>query len=588
MKIANIKIGRRLTMGFSLTILVLAMVVTVSVTKLNEVSAEIGLTVNDRYEKINTLNHIKSAVDQQSRSLRNILLMTDPADVKTQIEQINSGVKTVTADIEKLSSTIKVPEAQMLLKQIVDARTKFAPGRDKIVELVNAGSREYAIILLYQEVRPAQLELFKAVDDLINFQVQLMRTSGAHATETAQTSGLLMIALGLFGALISFLASWFITRGIVGPINRAVVAARTVASGDLTAVIAVDSTDEVGQLLQALRDMNDSLVQIVGDVRVGTETIGTASAEIAAGNLDLSSRTEHQASSLEETASSMEELTSTVRQNADNARQANQLAMSAGEVASKGGSVVAEVVDTMSSINASSKKIVDIIGVIDGIAFQTNILALNAAVEAARAGEQGRGFAVVATEVRNLAQRSAGAAKEIKELIGDSVAKVDAGAKLVDQAGITMTEIVNSVRRVTDIMGEISSASNEQMTGIEQVNEAIAQMDQVTQQNAALVEQASAAASTMQEQTEHLSNVVGVFKLSSDSNRMVSISAPKPAALQKQASTPIKTASKPVTTNQRDFATKDAKPVLANKQAVAIKEAKPSPAKPAADDWEEF
>jgi methyl-accepting chemotaxis protein len=259
--------------------------------------------------------------------------------------------------------------------------------------------------------------------------------------------------------------------------------------------------------------MNASLVNIVGQVRTGTDTIATASRQIAAGNMDLSSRTEQQASSLEETASSMEELTSTVKQNADNARQANQLAVTASDVAVKGGSVVSEVIDTMASINEASKKIVDIISVIDGIAFQTNILALNAAVEAARAGEQGRGFAVVASEVRNLAQRSAAAAKEIKGLIGDSVEKVAVGSKLVEQAGATMEEVVASVRRVTDIMGEISAASQEQRAGIEQVNQAIVQMDQVTQQNAALVEEASAAAESMQEQAAGLSQAVSIFKL---------------------------------------------------------------------------
>jgi len=274
--------------------------------------------------------------------------------------------------------------------------------------------------------------------------------------------------------------------------------------------------------------MRDSLAQVVGQVRQGTDTIATASSQIAAGNMDLSSRTEQQASSLEETAASMEELTSTVKQNADNARQANQLAVSASGVAVKGGHVVAQVVNTMSAINTSSKKIVDIIGVIDGIAFQTNILALNAAVEAARAGEQGRGFAVVAAEVRNLAQRSAAAAKEIKTLIGDSVDKVEEGSKQVAEAGKTMDEIVGSVKRVTDIMAEITAASQEQTAGIEQINQAITQMDQVTQQNAALVEEAAAAAASLQEQASGLSQVVSVFKLDSQQASQQVNYAPSP------------------------------------------------------------
>jgi methyl-accepting chemotaxis protein len=306
----------------------------------------------------------------------------------------------------------------------------------------------------------------------------------------------------------------WLVRSIVGPLNYAIGIAESVAAGDLTKQVDVETTNETGKLLQALKEMNDSLVRIVGKVRFGTDTIATASSQIATGNLDLSSRTEEQASSLEETASSMEELTGTVKQNADNARQANQLAQSASEVAVRGGTVVSQVVDTMGSINESAKKIVDIIGVIDGIAFQTNILALNAAVEAARAGEQGRGFAVVAAEVRNLAQRSASAAKEIKTLIDDSVEKVDTGSKLVDQAGSTMDEIVESVKRVTDIMSEITSASQEQTSGIEQINQAVTQMDNVTQQNAALVEEAAAAAGSLQEQAANLAEVVSVFKLS--------------------------------------------------------------------------
>jgi methyl-accepting chemotaxis protein len=321
--------------------------------------------------------------------------------------------------------------------------------------------------------------------------------------------------LGLIGLLLTgiiFLVIRSIERSLGGEPEYAADVARQIASGDLTSVVET-TADDKSSLLFAMKAMRDSLAHVVGQVRSGTDTIATASGQIAAGNMDLSSRTEQQASALEETAASMEQLTSTVKQNADNAHQANTLALSASQVAEKGGAVVAQVVDTMASINDSSRKINDIIGVIDGIAFQTNILALNAAVEAARAGEQGRGFAVVATEVRNLAQRSASAAKEIKTLIGDSVEKVDQGAKLVDQAGATMEEIVASIRRVTDIMGDISAASREQTAGIEQVNQAIGQMDQVTQQNAALVEQAAAAALSMQDQAGDLLQVVGVFQL---------------------------------------------------------------------------
>jgi methyl-accepting chemotaxis protein len=311
-----------------------------------------------------------------------------------------------------------------------------------------------------------------------------------------------------------------------------------VADGDLTGTIVVTSKDETGQLLQALQDMNNGLVRIVTQVRMGTDTIATASSQIATGNLDLSSRTEEQASSLEETASSMEELTSTVKQNADNARQSNQLAMTASEVAVRGGAVVSQVVETMGSINDSANKIVDIIGVIDGIAFQTNILALNAAVEAARAGEQGRGFAVVASEVRNLAQRSASAAKEIKTLIDDSVEKVGTGSRLVNEAGATMGEVVESVRRVTDIMSEITAASQEQTDGIEQINQAVMQMDQVTQKNAALVEEAAAAAESLQDQASNLLQVVSVFKL--DGNALaLSPASKKVVATRATASKPV-------------------------------------------------
>jgi methyl-accepting chemotaxis protein len=351
-----------------------------------------------------------------------------------------------------------------------------------------------------------------AIDKLAALQAHGVEQAAA-ASAGARAAARALLAVGALGAVLSALTGWLIGSGIVRPVRHAVKIARTVASGDLASNIEVRSDDEVGQLSAALKDMNESLASIVADVRGSTATIERASAEIADGNHDLSRRTETQASALQETAASMEQLLGTVRQNADNARQANQLVLSATSVAGRGGNAVEQVVSKMDAINASSRKVVDIIGVIDGIAFQTNILALNAAVEAARAGEQGRGFAVVAGEVRNLAQRSAAAARQIKALIAESVGEVDAGARLADEAGRTMQEVVAGVRRVADIMAEISAASAEQVAGIEQVNSAISEMDHSTQQNAALVEQAAAAAAAMREQARQLATAVGVFRI---------------------------------------------------------------------------
>ncbi|MFM9433584.1 methyl-accepting chemotaxis protein [Janthinobacterium sp. CG_23.3] len=521
MNIANIKIGQRLTIAFLLTTLMLGVVVVIGTSRLQTVSSAIDATVNDGYDKISLLNHARNALELQARSLPSALLMGDQNDIKNEIDSVNSGSKSISDDLSKLAAAVRSPQAQPVLKALGDAGLVYAAARERMLVLLKTGSKDEAAALLFQQLRPAHARYLAQIDELIAVQAGLMRSAGADVTATAHGAGLMMVALGLVGGLLSLITAWYISSGIVRPIRHAVKVARSVAGGDLTGTILVESGDEVGQLLQALQDMNASLFKIVGEVRGGTETIAMASREIAAGNLDLSSRTEAQASSLEETAASMEQLTGTVKQNADHARQANQLALSSAEVAGKGGAVVAQVVETMASIKASSKKIVDIIAVIDGIAFQTNILALNAAVEAARAGEQGRGFAVVANEVRTLAQRSAGAAREIKALIGDSVSKVDNGSALVDEAGRTMDEIVASVHRVTAIMGDISAATHEQMAGIEQVNHAIAQMDQVTQQNAALVEQASAAAATMQDQAAQLSGVVGVFKLSGGKPAMV-------------------------------------------------------------------
>ncbi|CAN7210401.1 methyl-accepting chemotaxis protein [Variovorax paradoxus] len=351
----------------------------------------------------------------------------------------------------------------------------------------------------------------------------------------------LMAGFGVAALLAGVGCSIWLARSIMQPLGEAIFIAETVASGDLSKEFETERGGDFGRLLRGMGEMEDTLTDVVTRIKASTDSIVVASGQIAAGNQELSSRTEEQASSLEQTAASMEELTSTVKQNADNARQANQLALSASEVAVKGGSVVGQVVDTMASINASSRKIVDIIGVIDGIAFQTNILALNAAVEAARAGEQGRGFAVVASEVRSLAQRSAAAAKEIKGLIDDSVGKVDVGSALVGEAGRTMEEIVSGVKRVTDIIGEITAASHEQAQGIEQVNQAIAQMDQVTQQNAALVEEAAAAAQSLQEQADSLSQVVATFKLDDDEEEPAA-APPRPAPVQARVEQPVQPA----------------------------------------------
>jgi methyl-accepting chemotaxis protein-1 (serine sensor receptor) len=458
---------------------------------------------------------------------------------------------------------------------------KFAADRKRYVDeafgpaiaALHAQDGKQATDLVQGKMSEWFAPLQEELSNLIKLQLDVAKSE--YESSQAQYASFRIVSIGLIilGVAMGVVIGWWLIGAISGPLNEAVQIAQKVALGDLTQRIDVDTSNETGKLLQALKDMNESLLRIVGEVRTGTDTISTASSEIASGNLDLSQRTETQASSLEETASSMEELTSTVKQNADNARQANQLAVSASEYAVKGGEVVGNVVNTMESIKDSSRKIVDIIGVIDGIAFQTNILALNAAVEAARAGEQGRGFAVVAAEVRNLAQRSAGAAKEIKALISDSVEKVDTGSKLVDEAGSTMNEIVTSIKHVADIMGEITAASQEQSAGIEQVNQAITHMDEVTQQNAALVEEAAAAAKSMQDQASNLSMVVSVFK----TNQNHAQTAPAAAIARAAPSS--------------------ARPALSSaaKAAPARKIAAPrAPARPTAggdgggDEWEEF
>ncbi len=510
MNIANLKIGHRLNISFALTIAMLVVVVSLGSWRLASVSGDVDVTINDHYQKIDALNQVKGLLELQARQLRDALLAGDPALAMAGLDKVDRISAQVAGQLEQLGARLQAPQAQTLFGSVRDSGARFGAERAQVVKLARAGAKDAASKL---PMEASQQAYFAALDRMIGFHSGLMRETGAHAIRSASLASQAMMALGVVGGVLSMLTAWYITRGIVGPIRHAVKVARTVASGDLSSKIEVRSRDEVGQLSAALKEMNDSLAGIVSQVRGGTDTIAQASHEIAAGNQDLSARTEQQAGTLEETAASMEQLTGTVRQNAEHARLAKQLALSASGLAGQGGAVVAQVVATMASINAGSRKIADIIGVIDSIAFQTNILALNAAVEAARAGEQGRGFAVVAGEVRNLAQRSAAAARDIHRLIGASASEVDAGARLVGQAGRTMDDIVGSIGRVSAIVSDIAAASGEQLAGIVHVNAALAQIDQATQQNAALVEEAAAAAASMRQQAGDLTRAVAVFTL---------------------------------------------------------------------------
>jgi len=507
MKFTNINIGKRLAIAFGVTTLLTLVLLFVSFQSISNLT--------DRWEQFHSVSLEKYTAASKGDShlgdaihhFKNYLLRGLDYDKKF-MDDI-AAIDQAAADYANKHGNMNERE-KAALQQLKEGADVYRAAIKKAVEMKTSGA---SIEEIDKAIKGADKEISKAFDELTKVAQEETGATAQSISSTAVSSKREITIIGVVVAMLSMLFAWLTAGSIVRPLEEAVTVAGAVAKGDLTQHIEVKSTDEVGQLLQALKDMNDSLAGIVTEVRGTTDSITTSSQEIAQGNADLSQRTEEQASSLEETASSMEELTSTVRQNAENAKQANQLANNASDIAVKGGKVVGEVVETMASISTSSKKIVDIISVIEGIAFQTNILALNAAVEAARAGEQGRGFAVVAGEVRNLAQRSAAAAKEIKTLIDDSVSKVDSGSRQVDQAGATMNEIVQAVKRVTDIMSEIAAASNEQSAGIEQVNQAITQMDEVTQQNAALVEEAAAAAEAMQEQAEVLMHAVSVFKL---------------------------------------------------------------------------
>jgi methyl-accepting chemotaxis protein len=533
MNLSSFRIKTRLNIGFGAFVLMMAVMIVVAVTRLASIGSDTTHMVEKDFVGEEAALMIDATARDNARSIM-ALFIQDKEQRAKSYARIDRNKKIIDTEIAHLEKVVETAEEKAALARLKTARAAYLASFIKVADLIEADSKDEAALMMNGDTFGKLDVMMSEIQTIVDQQRKDVAAAAATVRSDIDFSRNAMIGMGIFGFMVSLWLAWALTRSITRPLDEAVEVATSVAAGDLTTRIEPQGVDETAQLLGALRDMNEALARTVGEVRRSTITITAASGEIASGNADLSQRTESQASSLEETASSIEELTSTVKQNADNARQANQLVISASSVAQRGGAVVSQVVDTMEAIKESSRKIVDIIGVIDGIAFQTKILALNAAVEAARAGEQGRGFAVVASEVRNLAQRSAAAAKEIKALIGDSVEKVDGGAALVDEAGQTMQLIVTSVKQVADIMSEITAASEEQSLGIEQVNEAINQMDEMTVQNAALVEQSAAAAQSMNDEALVLSKSVSIFKLR-DEPRAAARPAPKKTAAPKAA-----------------------------------------------------
>ncbi len=595
MKLNNLRIGTRLGLGFGAVLLLLLVIVAIAWSQL--------AATRERLTEL-TLSQRQAAVAQEwySRTQLNMARTVAIAKAAGQPEieaYFSPQMKQTSTEITELQKAIDSystgSDEKALLAAISAKRKVYIDARNKMLEFIKGADQPAADAALNEKVLPAGAAYLAAMAD---FQ----KSEKAQAEGYVETLGasihsasIKLLSLLVAALLVGVAMAVVISRSVTRPLADAVDTARVIAGSDLSQTIHSDRKDELGDLLRALGTMQAALRTLIGQVRASTDSIGTASAEIATGNQDLSVRTEQTASNLQQTASSMEQLTGTVKQSADSARQANQLASSAAEVAARGGAVVAKVVTTMEDINASSKKIADIIGTIDGIAFQTNILALNAAVEAARAGEQGRGFAVVASEVRSLAQRSAEAAKEIKGLIGASVEKVEGGTRLVADAGKTMQEIVGSVQRVTDIIGEITAAASEQSEGIGQVNGAVTQLDQMTQQNAALVEESAAAAESLKEQAVKLAQVVGTFKISADAAPRAVAAAPLPVlntVVAKPVSAPV---AKPAAASKAPSAPAPSSRPAANVAPAA--DAKPAaffPAAPVAaataadDEWETF
>jgi methyl-accepting chemotaxis protein len=531
MQFSNMKVSHRLAMGFGATLLLLLTVAVVSWMSIRQTAADTHTLLSHQLKTERLVSDWKAIVEINVQRALAASKTSDPATQRMFEDGIATTSRRAEDNQRQIVELLDDADAKALFDAAIEKRKIYQAARKRAFAEKAGGDLEKTNQIIEQEFIPAGQVYVAAMATLVERQKAVIDEIGAAVHGRSIGSALAILVLSLVSIALAVALGWLISRSLLKqlggePAYAAGITDR-IAGGDLTVRVDI-AADDRSSLLFSIVLMRDRLAAIVSEVRSSTDSVATASNEIASGNLDLSSRTEQQAGSLEETASSMEELTATVKQNAEFARQANQLAASASRVAVRGGDVVGGVVTTMESISASSRQIVDIIGVIDGIAFQTNLLALNAAVEAARAGEQGRGFAVVATEVRNLAQRSASAAKDIKHLIGESVEKIADGAMLVDEAGGTMSEIVTSIRHVSEIMAQITAASGEQEAGIEQINQAIMEMDGVTQQNAALVEQAAAAAAALQGQSTHLAELVSVFKV----DGAMAAAAMRPAAAQ--------------------------------------------------------
>ena len=579
------RVRTRLTVGFGVVCVLLVVSVLMGLMAMSRMGADLKAVVADHFPRIVASANVLTQADAIAVALRNMMLTPDAADRERQVQAIAKARQEIGKQIDALDKSVTDPTERAKLEKVKEQRARYIAGQDELIKLVKSDQPDQSREFLNTKLRP-ELETYRSViNALVDHGEQAITEAGQNAQTTASNARTVLIALGIGALLLAIGLGWLISRSLTrelgGEPSTAAEVARAVAAGDFTQSIAVKDSDTTSLMAQ-LATMKNGLARVVSQVRRSSESVAMASSEIAQGNQDLSARTESQASALEETAASMEQLGATVRQNAESASQANALARSASDVAVRGGEVVGQVVETMKGINESSQRIADIIGVIDGIAFQTNILALNAAVEAARAGEQGRGFAVVASEVRSLAGRSAEAAKEIKQLISASVERVEQGSAMADQAGETMTEVVQSIRRVTDLMGEINAASSEQASGVAQVGEAVTQMDQATQQNAALVEEMAAAAGSLSSQAQELVQAVAVFKLDASQSGASAYSAPTARPAPNAAPVRIPAPARKPTA----FKAAPAKPAALHA---------PNPPKPvktasagAEDDWESF